>query len=126
MLPGEGCGIFVLMREDDARAQGRQIHAVLRGWGISSDGAGGITAPEVEGQMRALRSAYERAGYPISTVGLIEGHGTGTALGDKVEIAAVLGLLRDTPPPAPSVSAASRRKSATAKPPPAPPGSSRR
>jgi enediyne polyketide synthase len=101
MLPGEGCGIFVLMREEDARAQGRPIHAVLRGWGISSDGAGGITAPEVEGQMRALRAAYRRAGYPISGIGLIEGHGTGTALGDRVEIAAVLGLLQDAPPSEP-------------------------
>nr|WP_294543324.1 type I polyketide synthase [uncultured Rhodopila sp.] len=101
MLPGEGCGIFVLMREEDARAQGLRVHAVLRGWGISSDGAGGITAPEVEGQMRALNSAYRRAGYPIGSVGLIEGHGTGTALGDKVEIAAVLGLLQDAAPPDP-------------------------
>jgi enediyne polyketide synthase len=93
MLPGEGCGLFVLMREADARAAGCPIDAVIRGWGISSDGAGGITAPEVVGQVRALSKAYECAGYPISTVSLIEGHGTGTTIGDKVEISAILRLL---------------------------------
>src|SRR5579864_1712496 len=97
MLPGEGCGFFVLMREADARSGGFRIHALIRGWGISSDGTGGITAPEVEGQVRALSRAYERAGYPISTVGLIEGHGTGTTLGDKVEIAAIRKLLDQEP-----------------------------
>lgn len=97
MIPGEGCGLFVLMRAADAGAAGARIRALIRGWGISSDGAGGITAPEVEGQARALRRAYERAGYPISTVDLIEGHGTGTTLGDKVEIAALLRLLESTP-----------------------------
>lgn len=97
MLPGEGCGIFVLAREEDARTAGFVIHALLRGWGYSSDGSGGITAPEVEGQMRALQMAYDRAGYPISSVGLIEGHGTGTALGDKVEITALRRVLEASP-----------------------------
>ena len=66
MLPGEGCGLIVLMRESDARARGLKIHALLKGWAYSSDGKGGITAPEVEGQVRALRWAYERAGYPMT------------------------------------------------------------
>jgi enediyne polyketide synthase len=97
MLAGEGCGIFVLAREQDARARGWRVRALIRGWGISSDGHGGITAPEVEGQARALRKAYERAGYPISSVGLFEGHGTGTALGDRVEVAALRSLIDDAP-----------------------------
>jgi len=97
MLTGEGCGFVVLMREEDAQAAGYLIHALIRGWGYSSDGSGGITAPEVEGQARALRRAYERTGYPISTVSLIEGHGTGTALGDKVEISAIRRLLDASP-----------------------------
>ena len=97
MLTGEGCGIVVLAREEDARAAGHPIHALIRGWGYSSDGTGGITAPEVEGQMRALRHAYERAGYSINTVGLIEGHGTGTSLGDKVELTALRRLLDESP-----------------------------
>ncbi|HTG02182.1 MAG TPA: SDR family NAD(P)-dependent oxidoreductase [Nitrospirota bacterium] len=95
MLPGEGCGMFVLMREEDAQAQELRIHALIRGWGYSADGAGAITAPGVEGQMRALRKAYECAGYPIAAVRLFEGHGTGTALGDKVEITAIHKLLEE-------------------------------
>jgi enediyne polyketide synthase len=97
MLTGEGCGLVVLAREADARAAGYPIRALIRGWGYSSDGAGGLTAPEVEGQLRALRQAYERAGYPLSAVALVEGHGTGTALGDKVELTALRRLLEEFP-----------------------------
>jgi enediyne polyketide synthase len=61
--PGEGCGLIVLMRHEDALLRGQRIYAVIRGWGISSDGSGGITRPEVEGQLIALRRAYARAGY---------------------------------------------------------------
>lgn len=93
LLPGEGCGVFVLMREADARRAGYPVRAVIRGWGTSSDGRGGITAPEREGQLRAMRAAYAQAGYSIGSVELIEGHGTGTALGDRVEIEALLALL---------------------------------
>lgn len=96
-LPGEGCGMVVLAREEDARAAGYRIYALIRGWGYSSDGIGGITAPKAEGQVRALSRAYQRAGYPISSVDLIEGHGTGTALGDKIEITALLRTLEDAP-----------------------------
>ncbi len=93
MLTGEGCGIFILTRADTAKSLGLKPLAYIRGWGYSSDGAGGMTAPEIEGQARALRNAYALAGYPMSSVGLIEGHGTGTALGDKVEISAIQRLL---------------------------------
>jgi enediyne polyketide synthase len=65
MLTGEGCGMVVLAREAEARAAGYSIRALIRGWGYSSDGAGGLTAPEVEGQLRALRQAYARAGSPL-------------------------------------------------------------
>jgi enediyne polyketide synthase len=92
-LPGEGCGFAVLMRHDDAVDSGARIYATIRGWGISSDGEGGITRPEVEGQRRALDRAYRRAGVPAHTVGYFEGHGTGTAVGDAVEIAALQSLL---------------------------------
>lgn len=95
MLTGEGCGIVVLTREEDASAAGYRIHALIRGWAYSSDGAGGMTAPGLEGQMRALRRAYARAGYPLGTVGYLEGHGTGTALGDKTELTAVGRLLAE-------------------------------
>ena len=93
-IPGEGCGFVVLQRMSDARDQGRRVFAAIRGWGISSDGRGGITAPSVGGQALALRRAYERAGYSPHTLSFVEGHGTGTAVGDRVElegIAAALG-----------------------------------
>ena len=88
-IPGEGCGFAVLMRTEDAVARGRRIYAGIRGWGLSSDGAGGLTRPEAEGQTRALSRAYRRAGYGIDTVALFEGHGTGTAVGDGVELKAL-------------------------------------
>ncbi|MEN3537586.1 type I polyketide synthase [Microbispora sp. ZYX-F-249] len=87
--PGEGCGMVVLMRESDAVEAGRRIYAVIAGWGISSDGRGGMTRPEVSGYRLALRRAYERAGFGIETVGLFEGHGTGTAVGDATELTAL-------------------------------------
>lgn len=85
-LPGEGCGVLVLMREADALAQHRRIYATIRGWGISSDGSGGLIRPEVDGQMLALQRAYVQAGFGPDTVGYFEGHGTGTAVGDQVEL----------------------------------------
>lgn len=87
--PGEGCGMVVLMRHADAVAQGRRIYALIRGWGISSDGQGGITRPEVGGQRLALQRAYRRAGFGIETVGYFEGHGTGTSVGDATELKAL-------------------------------------
>ncbi|MBL0887266.1 type I polyketide synthase [Myceligenerans indicum] len=92
--PGEGCGMVVLMRESDARAQGRRIYACITGYGVSSDGRGGITRPEVEGHRDAIARAYARAGYSVDSVGYFEGHGTGTAVGDATEIAAISGSLR--------------------------------
>ncbi|MFV2096441.1 SDR family NAD(P)-dependent oxidoreductase [Micromonospora sp. LOL_014] len=87
--PGEGCGMIVLMREPDATAAGHRSYATIAGWGISSDGKGGITRPEVSGYQLALHRAYERAGFGIDTVGLFEGHGTGTAVGDSTELKAL-------------------------------------
>lgn len=98
-VPGEGCGVVVLMRASDARNAGLRVYAEIAGWGLSSDGQGGITRPERQGQVLAMRRAYERAGIPASAVGLIEGHGTGTAVGDATELAALTELLRDVPTP---------------------------
>jgi enediyne polyketide synthase len=85
-LPGEGCGIAVLQRLEDAERSRRRIYAVIRGVGCSSDGKGGITAPSVVGQSLALDRAYKRAGYSFADVDLIEGHGTGTPVGDRTEL----------------------------------------
>lgn len=87
--PGEGCGFVLLMRHEEALARQRRVYAVIRGWGISSDGNGGITRPKLEGQLLALRRAYRRAGFGIETVNYFEGHGTGTSVGDAVELMAL-------------------------------------
>ena len=88
-VPGEGCGVVALERLADARARGARIYAVIRGWGVSSDGAGGITRPEAGGQLLALRRAYARAGFGIGSVDVFEGHGTGTKIGDAAELEAL-------------------------------------
>lgn len=99
--PGEGCGFVVLMRHADAVAQGRRIYAVLRGWGVSSDGSGGLTRPEVAGQTLALQRAYRRAGFGIDTVAYFEGHGTGTSVGDATELQTLSQARRAAAPTAP-------------------------
>ncbi|HWU06615.1 MAG TPA: type I polyketide synthase [Streptomyces sp.] len=100
--PGEGCGMVVLMREEDAVAAGHRVYASLAGWGISSDGQGGITRPEVSGYQLALSRAYERAGFGIETVPLFEGHGTGTAVGDATELKAIIGARAQAAPDVPT------------------------
>src|SRR6266566_3715 len=103
--PGEGCGFVVLTRLADARALGCRVYAVIRGWGVSSDGSGGITRPELDGQVLALNRAYARAGYGIETVGYFEGHGTGTSVGDTTELRALSQMRRQarTVAPTPAV-----------------------
>jgi enediyne polyketide synthase len=93
--PGEGCGFVVLRRLQDAAEERDEPQAVLRGWGVSSDGTGGITRPEVAGQTLALQRAYARAGFGIDTVAYFEGHGTGTSVGDATELATLDGARRE-------------------------------
>ena len=89
-LLGEGIGMVVLKRLADAERDGDRVYAVIRGLGASSDGKSqSIYAPRVEGQVQALRRAYEAAGIDPKTVGLIEAHGTGTRVGDRVEVEAL-------------------------------------
>jgi enediyne polyketide synthase len=87
--PGEGCGMVVLVREEDAVAQGLRSYATIAGWGYSSDGRGGITRPEADGHRLAVERAYEVAGFGFATVSYLEGHGTGTAVGDATELRAL-------------------------------------
>ncbi|MEE8287131.1 MAG: beta-ketoacyl synthase N-terminal-like domain-containing protein, partial [Gammaproteobacteria bacterium] len=84
---GEGLGLVVLKRLDDAERDGDRIYAVVRGIGSSSDGKGdAVYTPSSDGQARALRAAYEAAGIDPRTVELVEAHGTGTKIGDAVEV----------------------------------------
>ena len=89
-LLGEGCGMLVLKRLDHAERDGDRIYAVIKGIGVSSDGkAKGLLAPRLEGEVLAMRRAYDSSGIDPLTVDLIEAHGTGTAIGDKTEIEAL-------------------------------------
>jgi enediyne polyketide synthase len=95
-IPGEGCGFVVLKRLDDARRDKDYIYALLHGWAISSDGRGtGITAPNAMGQTRALKMAYTHAPYGIEDLNFLEGHGTGTAIGDRVELEGIALAMKD-------------------------------
>jgi acyl transferase domain-containing protein/phosphopantetheinyl transferase len=95
-LLGEGAGIVVLKRRADAERDGDRIYAVLRGLGTSSDGkAMGVLAPRLEGEELALRRAYDDAGLDPASVGLLEAHGTGTPVGDAVEIEALRRVFGD-------------------------------
>jgi acyl transferase domain-containing protein len=93
---GEGVGMVVLKRLDDARRDGDRIYAVVRSVGAASDGRSqSIYAPRAVGQARALRRAYEEAGVSPTTVELVEAHGTGTKVGDVVEFDALRQVYRE-------------------------------
>lgn len=93
-LLGEGLGMVVLKRLDDALADGDRIYAVLRGIGQASDGRGtGLLAPSEEGEALSIRRAYESSGVDPASISLVEAHGTGIPLGDKTEIAALRSVL---------------------------------
>ncbi|MCC7491941.1 MAG: SDR family NAD(P)-dependent oxidoreductase [Fimbriimonadaceae bacterium] len=86
----EGVAAVVLKRVEDAERDGDRIYAVIRGIAASSDGrALGLTAPNLDGQMRAVAAAYQRAEVSPATVELVEAHGTGTAVGDRTEVEAL-------------------------------------
>ena len=95
-LLGEGAGVVVLKRHEDAMRDGDRVYAVIRGLGTSSDGkAMGILAPRLEGEELAMRRAYESSGIDPSSIGLVEAHGTGTPVGDATEIEALRRVFGD-------------------------------
>ncbi|TWJ14051.1 type I polyketide synthase [Geobacter argillaceus] len=87
---GEGLGIVVIKRLADAERDGDRIYAVIRGVGSSSDGKGeAIYTPSAIGQKNALLDAYRQSGVNPESIGLLEAHGTGTKVGDAVEVSAL-------------------------------------
>ena len=100
---GEGCGVIVVKRLEDAIRDGDRIRAVIRGSAINQDGAsGGLTVPNGIAQERVIAAALQRAGVAPSDVGYLEAHGTGTSLGDPIEAqaaGAVLGAGREASRP---------------------------
>jgi acyl transferase domain-containing protein len=100
---GEGCGVVVLKRLGDAVADGDNVLAVIAGSAVNHDGrSSGLTVPSGPAQEKVIRRALANAGIDPDAVGYIEAHGTGTPLGDPIEmqsLAAVFGGLRPRPAP---------------------------
>ncbi|HSU17609.1 polyketide synthase [Longimicrobium sp.] len=98
MVGGNGAGVVVLKRLADALRDGDAIRAVVRGSAVNNDGAGKVayTAPSVDGQAAVIAEALALAGVDPATVGLVETHGSGTELGDPIEVAALTRAFRAT------------------------------
>jgi amino acid adenylation domain-containing protein len=96
-VPGSGAGVVVLKRLEDALADGDPVRAVIRGSAVNNDGAlrVGFTAPSVEGQSAAIAEALALARVEPESIGYVEAHGSGTPLGDPIEIAALTRAFRD-------------------------------
>ncbi|MBN9125761.1 MAG: polyketide synthase [Nitrosospira sp. 56-18] len=95
---GSGVGIVVLKRLSDALADGDTIHAVIKGSAMNNDGSAkvGYTAPSVEGQAEVVLAAQAISGISPDTISYIEAHGTGTTMGDPIEIAALTQAFRES------------------------------
>jgi len=89
LVVGEGAGIFLLKRTEDAILHGDRIYGVIRGIGLSNDVGGSLLAPLADGQLRAMRAAYAKAGWTPQEIDLIECHATGTPVGDATEVASL-------------------------------------
>ncbi|MDD3000743.1 MAG: beta-ketoacyl synthase N-terminal-like domain-containing protein [Candidatus Riflebacteria bacterium] len=93
LIVGEGGGLFLLKRLEDAINCGDKIYGIIRGIGLANDIGGSLLAPYTEGQLRAMRDAYAQAGWQPTEVQLIECHGTGTPTGDAVELKSIKELM---------------------------------
>jgi acyl transferase domain-containing protein/SAM-dependent methyltransferase/acyl carrier protein len=95
-VPGNGVGVVLLKRLEDAIEDGDMIHAVIAGSAVNNDGADkiGYTAPSISGQSAVIAQAQALAGTPPESIGYIEAHGTGTPLGDPIEVAALTSAFR--------------------------------
>jgi len=95
---GQGVGVVVLERLEDALAKGRSIRALVRGSAINNDGSAkaGYTAPSVQRQREVIAEALGVAGVDAGSIGYVEAHGTGTELGDPIEVTALTEAFRES------------------------------
>jgi acyl transferase domain-containing protein/enoyl-CoA hydratase/carnithine racemase/acyl carrier protein len=101
-VPGEAVGVLLLKRLSDAERDGDIIHAVVRGWGVNQDGrTNGITAPNPASQTRLMQEVYRRHRLDPAEIQLIEAHGTGTPLGDPIEVRGLIDAFAGTVGPTP-------------------------
>ncbi|GCE23093.1 type I polyketide synthase [Dictyobacter kobayashii] len=98
MVKGNGVGVVVLKRYTEAVRDGDHIYAIIRGTAMNNDGSAkvGYTAPGIDGQARAIRHAQMMAEVEPESISYIEAHGTGTLLGDPIEVAALTQAFRDS------------------------------
>ena len=95
LVMGEGAGIVVMKRLEDALKAGDKIYGIITGIGTSNDRSGNLLAPDIEGQIRSMKSAYEKAEWSPNDIDLVECHGTGTPVGDVVEFNSLRALWQD-------------------------------
>lgn len=93
-LRGEGCGVVTLRKLSDAQRDGDPILGVIRGSAVGHNGtSSGLTAPNPKAQEKVIRQALQRAGVSPTEIGYLEAHGTGTELGDPIEMQAAAAAL---------------------------------
>ncbi len=95
---GSGCGVVLLKRYSEAQADGDAIYAIIKGAAVNNDGADKVSfsAPSVDGQAEVIALTHALAGISADTIEYVETHGTGTPLGDPIEVAALTKAFRNT------------------------------
>ncbi|QAT84741.1 polyketide synthase [Corallococcus coralloides] len=96
-VPGDGVGVLLLQRRDDARRDRNRIHGVVKGSAVNHGGrTASMTAPRIDAQRDVILAAIASAGISARSIGYVEAHGTGTSLGDPIEVEALTRAFRQS------------------------------